>query len=248
MQRLLTLTLLALLFTSPARAAQSEENWYVIEIQDQRSGWMREYTLTTDESITSGMEMHIEFGRGNMKASVGIDSTFIETPDGTPVEMSMTQRLGAIPSSTRFIFHDDTVEMISTNAEQTYNQTLPLPPGDWLTPSAADAYTTTRLAAGDKEFTLRMISPLTGIVPMDTTMRIIGEENIEVFGRTVPALRATVTTTLLPGVESTEYIDHSGKPLRTEQSFGTMKMVVLAADKQLALSKLNSGHMGEGYA
>ncbi len=242
MKRLLpALALFALLLPAALlRAGVDEsERWYVIEIQGQRSGWMRETTGPDGANIRTAMEMHLEFGRGAMRGQAGIETTFLETPDGEPVEMSMTQRLGDVPSTTTFVFHEDSVEMTATNGGQTFTQTMPRGEGDWLTPYAASADLERRLAAGEKEITQIALTPLTGVTPVKTTLKVLGEENIEVLGRSVPALRTSISTSVLPGSESEQHIDHDGHILRSVQDFGAMQMVVIAADKQLALGELD---------
>lgn len=241
MKRLLAVLLTtALLLPAVARGGVGEnERWYVIEIQGQRSGWMRETTGPDGANIRTAMEMHLEFGRGAMRGQAGIETAFVETPDGEPVEMSMTQRLGDIPNTTTFVFHEDTVEMTATNGGQSFTQTMPRKESDWLTPHAAFADLEARLAAGEKEITQITLTPLTGVAPVRTTLKVLGEENIEVLGRSVPALRTSITTSVLPGSESEQHIDSAGHILRTVQDFGAMKMVVIAADKQLALSELD---------
>ncbi len=240
MTRLLAALLLAALLIPTTRADfEPEEHWYVVEIQGQRSGWMREAVAMKDGNIHSSMQMQLAFGRGAMQAEAGIETSFIETPDGEPVQMSMTQRLGAIPNSTTFVFTDSGVTMTADNAGQTFEQQLPLPQGEWLTPYQSYQQLSEKLDAGEEEITFRTVTPLTGVAPIETTMRVLGKENIEVLGRSVPAIRASVVTSMLPGVETIQHTSLSGRPLRTSQDFGAMKMVVIAADKQLALAELD---------
>jgi len=234
-------TLALLLPATLLRAeVQPDERWYVVEMQGQRSGWMRESVAPDGENIRSEMQMHLEFGRGAMRGSAGIETAFVETPDGAPVRMSMTQRLGDVPSTTTFVFHEDSVEITADNAGQTFTQTIPegVDPA-WLTPHRAALDLETRLAAGEKEITQVAITPLTGVAPVETTMRIEGEETIEVLGRRVPALRTTITTSILPGSDSVQHISPDGRILRTVQKMGALELVVIAADKQLALGELD---------
>jgi len=245
MKRLLLILLPLLLLAAPAPAdVQAEEHWYVVKIQDQRSGWMREYVEpAADGNIRTGAVMSIAFGRGAQQATAEIRYSFTETPDGEPVEMSILQKLGAVPQSTRFVFTEDGVTMTAENAGQSFTQTMPLPEGDWLTPMQGFERVAQAIENGEKEITFRMVSPLTGPAPMETTTRFLGEEPVEVFGRTVPAIKAAVSTSMMPGTESITHIDREGRTLRAEQPFGAMTMVVVAAEKELALSKADPPEM-----
>lgn len=54
------------------------------------------------------------------------------------------------------------------------------------------------------------------------------------------ALRATLTTSEMAGIKTTEYIDDKGRMLKSTTNLGGLEMTVLAADKELALSELDA--------
>lgn len=250
--RLIFLPLLLLALVPAARATApvapdrvtAREDWYVVEMQGQRSGWMREFVRPLDgDRFETGMEMSLVFGRAGMQATVGLETSFIETADGEAIEMSMTQRLGQVPTSTRFVFGEEELTVTSVNGAQQFTQTMPLPAGEWMTPIQGYRHIKERLAAGDTAITTRLVTALTGPAVVEAVMRLEGEENIEVFGRTVSALRTMVESSMAPGQPGLQYTDLEGRALRSEMNFGAMKMVVLAADKQLALAKADPPEM-----
>jgi hypothetical protein len=247
MVRRIVLPLLVVLSVAlgPARGIEAEprEDWYVVELQGQRSGWMREYLRVTDRGYESGMEMHLSFGRGGQRATVGIETSFLESEEHEPIEMIMTQRLGQAPVTSRFVFTGDGIELTTVNAGQEFTQTMPLPEGEWLTPVQAYAFIEEQLEQGAEAITVRMVSPLAGPAPIESTMTVEKRENIEVFGRTVPALRTRVETSLAPGQESVQWTDLEGRAVKTEQAFGAMTFTVIAADKQLALAEVDPPEM-----
>ena len=233
------LALLSIMTAPAAHAADTAERWYVVEVQGQRAGWMREFTRPEGENILTGMEMQISFGRAGMTAKIGIDTRFVETPEGVPVSMRMTQRLGTISSTTEFTFGEGEVTITARNAGQEFTQTAPFPEGEYLTPAAATRYIEAQLAAGAESITTRLLTPVTGLAPMASTMHIEGRETIEVLGRSVPAVKSRVESDVAPGQAGHQYTDEKGHVLRTEQNIGAMTMVVIAADKSLALSELD---------
>ena len=87
---------------------------------------------------------------------------------------------------------------------------------------------------------MRVIDPMAGARPIVTTYEDFREESIEVFGREVQALRATLTTSEMAGITTTEYIDGKGRMLKSTTNLGGLEMTVLAADKELALSELDA--------
>ncbi len=235
--------LLSVVAPSLAVEVTPREDWYVVELDGQRSGWMREFVRETERGLETGMEMRLSFGRGGQQASVGIETSFLETKDGEPIEMSMTQRLGQAPVTTRFVFTDEGLEMTASNAGREFTQTMPLTEGEWLTPLEAQAFIAEQLERGAEAVTVRMVTPIAGPAPIETTMVVEGRENIEVFGKTVPALRTSVETSMAPGQSSAQWTDLDGRALVTEQRFGAMTLKVIAAEKELALAELDPPEM-----
>jgi len=237
-RRWLVSALVTMLALGAASAPGADrEDWYVVELQGQRTGWMREHQRLTERGWESGMEMHLSFGRGGQRATAGVETTFLETVDHEPIEMTMTQRLGNTPVTSRFVFTEDGITLTTVNAGQEFTQTMPRPEGEWMTPVEAYEHIAERLAAGAEEIRVRMVSPLVGPAPIESVMFVEERENIEAFGRIVPALRARVETSLTPGERTVQWTDLEGRAVRTEQSMGAMSLTVIAADQQLALAE-----------
>ncbi|GAB5495085.1 MAG: hypothetical protein Phyf2KO_01650 [Phycisphaerales bacterium] len=215
------------------------ERYYVVMLDNQRAGWMRESTQIVDDQIVSAGELHFELRRGAIQVAITMSSEFVETMDYEPVRVTSSQSMAAMPVTTEVIFTDDSMDVSITQNGVTNKQSQPLPEGTWLTPAGAEEYFKRRLAAGAEEIQLRTIEPMAGLAPIITTYTGFTEETIEVFGRDVPAVRANVTQSVAPGMSSTEYMDHSGRMLRSVTDLGGMSMNIVAADKELALAELD---------
>jgi len=171
---------------------------------------------------------------------VAMRSRFIETREGEPVEITTEQDLGAMGATkTRYVFTEDGVEVTRTEGDRTTRETRTEPEGAWLTPGEAAVYTAKRLDAGAEEISVRTIDPMVGLEPITLTRRGFEEVEIEALGRTIPAIRCLATVSNLPNIESVEFIDEHGETLRTETSMGMFDMVMVLADKELALSELD---------
>ncbi|MFI4892271.1 MAG: transglutaminase family protein [Phycisphaerales bacterium JB058] len=232
--------LLALSLPAMGQQGESSERYYIVQLGGQRAGWMRESSRTTDETLTHDVELHFEIKRGETGVKISMESQFVETLDHKPISMSSTQTMAANPVTTRVKFLDDALEVTVEQSGNSSTQTQPRPEGEWLTPGGAEEYFRRRREAGAEKITMRVIDPMAGARPIVTTYEDFREESIEVFGREVQALRATLTTSEMAGIKTTEYIDGKGRMLKSTTNLGGLEMTVLAADKELALSELDA--------
>ena len=227
----------ALLVSGLARA--DAVRWYVLEMQGQRAGWMVERETVVGDTIVTTSESSLTIRRGETEISISMGSEFIETVDGRPIEMTATANMGSAPSSDRYVFEDDGVIWTSSQLGKKVSKTLPLPEGRWLPPAAAGRYVAKRLEAGADEIVVRTIDPSSGLEPILTTRTGFTEVTIEVLGRSVKAVRCRSLSSLFPDAEGIEFIDHNGNLLRSELNLGAVSIAVIAADEELAKSKLD---------
>jgi len=89
--RLVPVALSALL-TLAAHA--DAERWYVLQMQDQRAGWLVEREHTEDDTITSEARTHLTLRRADTEVVLDVTTTFTETAEGRPVKMAATTNFG----------------------------------------------------------------------------------------------------------------------------------------------------------
>lgn len=237
----LILAVLLLPVLTWARGTPSEERWYIMHMQGQRAGWMRESVREDGGRIISESEMTLKIKRDAINVSIVMQSEFIETANAKPVSMKSVMKLGALPTTTEYIFRDDGVDVTTAmgKAKPGEPERQPLPDGEWLTPRAAERHMKARIAAGEKEISLRSIDPSLGLKPATTTHKLVERTKLDVVGKTIPALKWTSTVDLYPDLTSTDFTDEHGAAVRTETNIGGIKLMVLLADKDLALAKLD---------
>ena len=238
---------IAALLMAPGRAAAGEsgyEKWYVLSMNDQRAGHAVErQTVGADGRITTAMELTFRLQRLGQEIKILVATQFIETAEGKPVSMSSTQDLSLAVRREVYRFTDNGIVQESGEGERITLKDLPLPEGEWLTPAKAREYVEARIAEGAQEITYRIMDPANGPTPVEQTHRIIGPRTVEVFGKSVPAIEWEVTQSALPGVRTTEYVDKRGVTVRSEINLGGIKMVMLEADRELALSRFSAPEM-----
>jgi hypothetical protein len=220
---------IAAILWSGVALADDYERWYRIELAGQHAGYMHSSRRTADERIISTSHTSFTIGRGAATVSISMESMFVERISGEPVSMTRVERLGNLPTTTEYTFKGGELHIRSSQADQVTDSVRPLPEGAWLTPAATESYLRQRLAAGADHIIVRTIDPLSGPDPQTYTRSGIMRETIEVLGNPVEVFRCSTVSTAAPGVESVEYLDARGVPVRlTTQMMGIPFVVTLA--------------------
>ncbi len=235
---------LSVLLATPltlAHGFEPFERWYVIQIDGERAGWALErHELDADGNIRSLSEQEISIRRMGQEITIKIASEFVETIDHEPVSMSSIQETGIFTQDDRFEFTGEMVLHTTKQAGRETTKQFDAPEFEWLTPLAAREYVEGELARGAEEIVFTTLAPSSGLNEMTQTMTIVGPTNVEVLGKTVPAIEWKLSQSVLPGVVSTEYVSTDGETLRSEFGFGGISMVMLASEKELALAELDA--------
>jgi hypothetical protein len=219
-----------------AAAIAPEDRWYVLELMGQRAGWMHAKREINGHQVHSTSTMQMSIQRGAAGVEVRVSSVFVETLDGKPLRMTSRQKLAAMETVEEIEFAAGKLKVSSTQGGRRTEREEPWPAGEWLTPAAAERFVTSEVAAGKQRISLRTLDPSLGLTPVAITRTIVGRENVRVLGKTVPAIKWTVTMDRLAGVESTEFADERGRAVRSEMSIGGLSVVQLLADKDLAMA------------
>jgi hypothetical protein len=212
--------------------------WHVMQIEGQRVGFMCEQE-TRDEAgrVVSEIDVEMTIRRGTVPITITAASRFIETPEGEPIEARATMHMGGTPIVTTLRFKDEQVEMTAEQGGNRSTQTLPRSQQAWLPPSALSRHVSQQLEQGAQRIEVWTLDPLISPTPFKTVMQVAGRENIEVLGKTVPAVVWDASVSILPGVPMREYVDEHGKTLRSTISLMPgLSITILQADEQLAKS------------
>lgn len=221
------------------------ERWYVLEMMGQRSGWTHSrVTRGEDEHIRTDTAMHMKLNRAGVDIVIRIDASFIETPEGEPVSASSSMAMGGpVATTMRYIFRPDGIVQETDNSGQVTKTTLPPIEGVWLTPWETRTFLTERLKAEPETITVRTVDPTMGIQPVTITYTDFESTTLELLGRTVKAWKCTSSNSAAPGITSTEYLDDRGEALRTEVNMGGLTIVMIASDRELAMSEVKAPEM-----
>ena len=221
-------------------------------LEDQHVGWS--HSLVTESKaggpIATTFEMQITVRRGPVAMSLATHSVFSESADGRPIEARSRQTFGQMQVMQTMRFGHDGVELITRQGSVEQRKTLPhprapgqdgadKPNGGWLTPAASSRWIQQQLDAGETQINYWSLDPSLGTDPIEIRMTVRGHEDIEVIGKTVPAVVCDIAVSKLPGVISREYLDPKGWSVKSTASIMPgMTLSVIEADKQLATSKI----------
>ncbi|MEM1027338.1 MAG: transglutaminase-like domain-containing protein [Planctomycetota bacterium] len=222
-----------------------EEDWYVLLNGDDRIGYMHATAQTADNGdITTGQTVKLVMARAGTRMEIEIASSFVESAAGEPIQASSTMNMGGLPLVTEVEFGEKAMK-VSSGQGGRMNTTMQRPiEGDWLPPAAMARYVEEQLAAGAETIQTRTVDVSSGLEPLELTMRVRGREDVEVYGKVVPAIAWDATVSAMPGVTMREYVTDEGKSIKsTIALMPGMEITVLQADKALALSELTPAEM-----
>jgi len=237
-QTRLTLALVLTLALPSIALAYDIDEWYVVEMQGQRAGWMRMQETDTTYGLITSSQVHLEIARGAATITIDLKGTFTETYDGQPYEMTSEQSLGATPIKTVYRFSKDKITATVEQNGQSTISTLDLIPGDWLTPAAARRYLVSQLNRHAEVIQYTTIDPLNGLIPLHIKTTVVGPATVEAIGKTLPAIEWKTEESASPGVVTTEYVSDNAAPIRTELELGAITMTVVKSERELAQAKI----------
>jgi hypothetical protein len=232
-QRLVA-SLVLLMLPALVQAGPAFERWYTVEMAGQHAGYMHASRTIDDDTVVSISRVLLSIGRGEARVSIEMEGRFVETPQGVPISMTKIERLGAIPSTTEYTFARDELQIRTVQAGQTTETTRPLPGGTWLTPAAAEQYIRNRLEAGADRIVVRTLNPLSGAEVEELTRTGISQVEMNIQGRDFTVYRCNAVSSSMPGINSTEYLDAGGVPVKLTTHFGPMALTMMMSDKEQA--------------
>jgi len=204
--------------------------WYVVELQGQPAGWMSIERREAGELITTITQMRVAVGRQGSVVVTAFASEVVEFENGNI--HSMRRRIeGDRPDETSWRFDGRSVTL-EHDGQESIRQA---PDGMHVGPDAERRYVAERIAAGEPSISTRVIDPLSGLDPVPTLRRRIGEE--AVYGH------ATVRFETRRGDEQRivdEWIDADGNLVRARTSIGAVVQEIRLSEEAAARRALAS--------
>lgn len=235
---------LAVLIQAPARAAGEAittfDRWYVLQMAGEHAGYAHSTERHKDGRIVTETDTRLTVRRGDQAIAIEHIMWFVETEDGKPVEASSTLKPGAVAIIQHAKFTDTGIELTTGRGQGARTTTLPMVDPSFLPPAAAQRIIEKAIAEGKKELSVGLIDVSMGVTPLTMSMKVVGEENVEVFGKVVPAVVWEAGASNMPGMTVREYVDAQGRAVKsTVQFMPGMDITMIEADEQLAKAKVD---------
>lgn len=233
----LVAAVVALGVVSPALARDVETRWYVLMLDGQKAGHLRETRSVTDDRLTTEQEITFTLARAGQDMTITLKSGFVETADAKPVSMHQDQNLGLMKLKTNYTFTPEGVTEVTEQAGIKKEIKHPPITGDWLTPGAIEKLVAGKIKAGEKSFAFRTVSATTGPEAYETKVTVLeANTTAEGMGVVVPATKWETEASVMPGVKNVDWVDANGRPVRTEVEIAGMRLTMLLSDEQVAKS------------
>lgn len=217
---------LALHIAFPVGAAVSEPRWFRVEIGGQSAGFLVERASTQKDLLTTESELSIQLSRGDTALSITLESRFVETTAGEPIEMWSRQKMGQVPLEVSVSFNPEGLHQRTVQAGNVTERDLPAPEGPWLPPGAAQLLLARHLAANLETFAFRTVDPSLGPRSFELVYTRLGPPaEVELSIGRVLATPFRQQSSADGSVEATVFLDSEGRTVRSESRLLGLAMV-----------------------
>ena len=211
-----------------AVSALGDTLWYVVKLQDQPAGWMAIEREESGQFITTTTTMRVAVGRQGATVVTAFQAEVVELDTGNV--HTMRRRIeGDREEVTTWRFDGRSVTIDRDGA----NTIEPAPDGVYVGPDAERRHLADRIAAAAQTISTRVADPLSGLDPVPTRRTLVGEEDVQVLGRAVPATRFETRR----GDEDRvvhEWLDEAGHLVRAITAIGAVRQEIIRSDEATA--------------
>ncbi|MEE2973151.1 MAG: transglutaminase-like domain-containing protein [Planctomycetota bacterium] len=204
---------------SVSDGTRQTERWFRCTLGGVPCGHAREtVSVLEDGGLATTTEIALKFLRENTETRTRIVTETVSDTDGRPRSMRLQQEMGGDPLVTEWTFRADDVLERRSQGGRAVQSERPLPAGEWHLPDAAWSIARRR-ATESEPVRVRVLDPLRGLEPSETTFRLVGETEFR-----GPAGRQTGVRWLVvdeEGTETREIHSRTGDLLRSEVDLGT---------------------------
>lgn len=208
-------------------AVLADTRWYVVGLQGQPAGWMAIERREAGELVTTTTEMRVAVGRQGSVVVTAFTSEVVERQGGNV--LSMHRSIENDKATWRFGTSGVTLE------HGEHRQTLPAPEGLYVGPDAERRYLARRLAEHDETISTRVVDPLSGLDPVPTVRRRVGEDQID----GVPVVRFETRRGDEQRVVE-EWLDARGNLVRARTAIGAVVQEIRLSDEATARQALRN--------
>jgi len=222
----------ALLFVSVGFCGDSEVSYSAMLISGKKVGHVVEDRRVDGANVTTTVETVMTIGRVGVGMTVKMVEKHIETVDGKAISFEMVQNVGGMPTIISGKVVGDKMEVKKNIAGTSHKMTVDFPEDSFLSEGLRLLSVRKGLTEGTTYKANVFVSIMADAVETDV---VVGpKKSVDLFGRVVELTE--VKTTML-GEVTTSYVNSEFESLKSITPMMGMELVVIACDKQFALSQ-----------
>lgn len=213
-----------------------EEEWFIVQLQGQRCGFMRSTIQGVGDTVLTRSYMQIEIARGPAaRIKVSMDQHFRETRDGRPLGFTHKMTLGSEPTLMIGTIKDGRVTLVTEQFGQERTATYDFDPDIKLAWGTLLEQRKHGLKPGTA-YTIKTYEPSMKVDgPIAVDVKVHGKEAVDVLGGRRRLTRITATMLLAMPIPTDSWVDDDGNMVMTTVNMGMFQLKMLAATKEQAM-------------
>lgn len=238
-----------LLGAGPARAtdvpAQGliDEGWYVLKLQDKKSGHMHARSSRVGDEVHTRVVMKVEFTRGPSRIEIEQEQRYRESLSGRPLAFQHTTTMGTIPVTRSGVIADDRLTLtteqsgVKRTEEYSFDPEVRFAWGQLLLQKEHGLKPGTTFRTKMYEPDLRVDGPV------EAEFAVGKKESVDVLGRKMNLTRVTTTMDLAMPLKSVSWVNEEAEPVVTTVNMGIIEFKMYLSSKEAALDDSDAPEM-----
>jgi len=237
---------IALLFITAviySSLAYSETEYYALMIEGKKIGYCKNDRILDDGIVTTTENIHMTFGRMGATVKLTMVDISVETASGRPISFESVMDSSMTKARTVGKFMDNgTIEITSEQMGAIQKKTVDCPADALMVEGIRLLGIKKGLVEGTTYSAKMFVPHLQTIV--DSEVKVGAKVMSDLFGRalSLPEVKVTMNMPTAPGAAASKtsttcYVDKNFRTLKSVTPMMGMKMVMLACDKEFAMSQ-----------
>lgn len=220
-----------------------DDGWYVVKMQDRKSGYMHSTTRRIGDEIHTQVNMQIEIARGSSTVKIRQDQSYRETLSGMPLAFRHTTTMGSMPVTRTGTVKDGRLTLDTDQVGGRRVETYDFDPEVRFAWGQLLEQRKHGLTPGSS-FRVKIYEPdlkLDG--PVDVVYTVHDKQSIDVLGHQRKLTRVTTTMQLAIPLASESWVDDDATPIVTTIDMGIISVQMFRSTEAEALKDSEAPEM-----
>lgn len=224
---------------SPDRP-KDEDRWYVVYLQGQKCGYMQTSVRFVGQEVRTRSYMETQIARGEARLKIIADQNYRETLDGKPIAFAHKMTMGSQPTTTIGTIEDGELTLVTEQMGLKREVKHPWDPDVLFSWGQLLEQRRHGLDPGTT-YEVEVYEPsLKADGSILVQIKVVGKEEVEVFGVKRELHRVTATMQLAMPIRSDSWIDDDANPIVATVDMGMVQMKLYETTKEKALEDVDA--------